>query len=128
MPAGRPSKYTKKLVEAAWTYVNGGWDDAGDPAPSIEGLCDELEITRPTAYDWAKDESKEFSYILEALMAKQGRKLLAGGLTGEFSAPITKMMLTKHGYSDKIEQDNTSSDGSMTPTVIERTIVKPDAK
>ena len=32
-----------------------------------------------------------------------------------------------HG-TPKQSVDNTSSDGSMTPTVIERTIVKPDAK
>ena len=38
---------------------------------------------------------------------------------------LGKQML---GQKDKVEQDNTSSDGSMTPTVIERTIVKPDAK
>jgi hypothetical protein len=35
------------------------------------------------------------------------------------------MMLTKHGYSDKVEQDLTSSDGSMTPQIIERVIVQP---
>jgi len=34
------------------------------------------------------------------------------------------MMLSKHGYSDKIESDLTSSDGSMTPQIIERVIVK----
>jgi hypothetical protein len=25
------------------------------------------------------------------------------------------MMLTKHGYSDKVENDHTSSDGTMSP-------------
>jgi hypothetical protein len=25
------------------------------------------------------------------------------------------MMMTKHGYSDRVENDHTSSDGSMTP-------------
>jgi hypothetical protein len=28
------------------------------------------------------------------------------------------MMMTKHGYSDKVEQDVTSSDGSLAPTRI----------
>jgi hypothetical protein len=28
------------------------------------------------------------------------------------------MMLTKHGYSDKVETDVTSSDGSLAPTQI----------
>lgn len=38
---------------------------------------------------------------------------------------LGKQML---GQRDKHEVDNTSSDGSMTPTVIERVIVKPDEK
>lgn len=35
-------------------------------------------------------------------------------------------MLTKHGYSDRIETDISSSDGSMKPTVIELVGVRPD--
>lgn len=100
MPGGRPSKYTPELLEKAWEYVNGGWAKVGDSAPIIEGLCDELEITKPTAYDWASDPDKEFSYVLGALMEKQGRKLLNSGLAGDFNPNIAKMMLTKHGYSD----------------------------
>jgi hypothetical protein len=44
--------------------------------------------------------------------------LLNNGLDGTFNPPITKMMLSKHGYSDKIEQDHTSSDGSMKQQII----------
>ena len=45
--------------------------------------------------------------------------MLSGGLGGAYNAAITKLMLANHGYSEKVQQDNTSSDGSMTP---ERTI------
>lgn len=112
---GRPTDYTPELVEKAWAYVNGGWADAGDPVPSVAGLACEIGITRETCYAWAKDEKKVFSDILLRLAQSQERQLLRGGLSGVFNAPITKMMMTKHGYSDRVETDHTSSDGSMTP-------------
>lgn len=115
MVAGRPTSYTKKLVKAAWDYVNDGWITAGDKVPTVAGLACEIGVARETCHAWAKDESKEFSHILQAIAQKQERELVNNGLTGDFVAPITKMMLTKHGYSDKVEQDIVSSDGSMTP-------------
>lgn len=113
MPAGRPTNYTPELVKAAWEYANGGWEKAGDPVPSIAGLACEIGIHRETLRLWSKDEENEFFGILNTIAEKQERNLVKGGLGGDFNAPITKMMLTKHGYSDRIEQDNTSSDGSM---------------
>ena len=65
-------------------------------------------------YDWG-NRSSEFMHILDGIAVTQENILVNNGLTGVFNAPVTKMMLTKHGYSDKIEQDVTSSDGSMTP-------------
>lgn len=48
-------------------------------------------------------------------MSVQERQLVNGGLAGGFNSAVTKVMMTKHGYTDKVEQDITSSDGSMTP-------------
>jgi hypothetical protein len=126
MPAGRPTDYTPELIEKAWAYANGGWEEAGDPVPSIAGLACEIGVSRETCHAWAKDETKEFSDILKAIAQEQERNLVKGGLGGVFNASITKMMMTKHGYSDRVETDHTSSDGSMTPQVIERTIVRPN--
>lgn len=113
MPAGRPTDYTPELVAKAWGYAEGGWSAVGDPVPTVAGLACEIGVRRETCYAWAKDENKEFSNILGKIAEEQERNLVRGGLGGDFNAPITKMMLTKHGYSDRIEQDNTSSDGSM---------------
>ena len=44
---------------------------------------------------------------------------LANGLNNTFNSAITKLVLGKHGYHDKMEQDITSSDESMKPTVIQ---------
>jgi len=106
MPAGRPSIYSKELVEAAWEYVHGGWQAAGDAVPSVAGLACEIGIHRDTAHQWADDESKEFSDILKVLAQKQERQLLNSGLDGTFKEGITKMMLSKHGYADKVETEN----------------------
>ena len=42
------------------------------------------------------------------MAALQERKLLSNGLTNEFNASITKLLLTKHGYTDKVENTNTN--------------------
>lgn len=116
MPAGRPTKYTPELLEAAHAYVNGGWEKEGDLVPTVVGLALTIGISKASCYDWAKHEDKkEFSDILTRVENMQERKLVAGGLAQEFNPAITKMMLTKHGYSDSQKVDHTSSDGSMTP-------------
>ena len=127
MPAGRPSDYTPEIVEKAWAYVNGGWEEVGDPVPSVAGLACEIGIRRETCHVWANDETKEFSNILSAIAEKQERQLLRGGLSSVFNASITKMMMTKHGYSDATKNEVSGPDGGAIPVEIKRTIVDPKA-
>lgn len=116
---GRPSAYGKAILVKARKYLN--IDRSGykiklvivcgvpEAFPTIEGLSVYLGVSRQTIYEWGSDPvKKEFSYILEQIMAKQGRTLIFGGITEAFSSPITKMMLTKHGYRDSSEIDHTS--------------------
>ena len=56
-----------------------------------------------------------FRDICSAIAELQEIKLVTGGLVGGWNPQVTKMILTKHGYSDKQEIDHGSSDGSMTP-------------
>lgn len=114
MPAGRPTDYTRDTIFAAWQYAMGGWRDAGDKVPSVAGLACEIGVHRDTCYAWGRDPEKaEFSDILKKIAETQERELLNNGLGGVFNAPITKMMLSKHGYADAV--DNKSTDGSMSP-------------
>ena len=114
---GRPSKLTDEVMAKVEDYIK-NYAKYGDPFPSAAGLADELGISRKTVYNWA-DSNPEFLRMLDAINAKQERVLIQGGITGEFNAAITKLVLAKHDYSDKVSQDVTSSDGSMKPTVIE---------
>lgn len=127
MKMGRPTDYTPETLEKAWAYVNGGWEDVGDKVPSIAGLACEIDVRRETCHAWAKDPEKaEFSNILGLISEKQERVLANSGLDGTFNASITKLMMSKHGYSDRVDANIESPNGTMTPQIIERVIVKPD--
>ena len=101
------------MVEKARRYI-ANHEDFGDPVPTVAGLACVLGVVRETCYAWAKDADKpEFSDILSELAQKQERCLVRGGLMSDFNAPIAKMMLTKHGYSDRVDTDVTTNGKDM---------------
>lgn len=108
MPAGRPTEYTPEILAKARAYLDLGYEE-DERIPSVAGLSRFLEIARSTIYDWASQEDKkEFSDILEQILAKQEYTLLNKGITGEFNSTITKLVLAKQGYKESSEQDITS--------------------
>ena len=108
MPAGRPTEYTAEILAKARAYLDLGYAE-DERIPSVAGLSRFLEIARSTIYDWASQEDKkEFSDILEQILAKQEYTLLNKGITGEFNSTITKLVLAKQGYKESSEQDITS--------------------
>ena len=114
----RPTKYNQEIVDQSYQYIN-DYELHGDEIPSIEGLAEVLGLHRDTLYDWARQESKEFSDILGKLLQKQRKVLINKGLSNKFNSAITKLVLGKHGFHDKMDQDISSKDGTMKPTVIE---------
>jgi len=99
--AGRKSDYSEQILVKAETYLT-NHADVDDLVPSVSGLAVYLNKARSTIYSWAKDDDKKpFSDLLEILLAKQEKMLLNGGLSGTFNASITKLMLSKHDYSEK---------------------------
>ncbi|MGJ8524329.1 hypothetical protein LMG33818_000037 [Halomonadaceae bacterium LMG 33818] len=125
---GRPTKVDAPMrVSTAKKYLEGGYEDQNDAVPSAAGLACYLGVRRSTVYKWG-EEDEVFSDILDKIQATQERMLLSGGLTNAMNATIVKLMLGKHGYSDKSEVDNTSSDGSMSPKPTTIELVTPDVK
>jgi len=120
MAAGRPQEYNQSYTDKANSYL----DTIGKNLPSIEGLAVFLEVHRSTIYDW-KDKFAEFSDILEKILAVQADCLMNNGLNGKWNATIAKLILTKHGYSDRSETDITSKGEKIEQSVIQ--IIKPDA-
>ena len=113
---GRPSKFTPELLEKALDYVD-NHEQYGDVVPSHAGLASEIDITRATLYAWANDKEKQaFSDILDKCNKKQERMLLSGSLRGDMNANIAKLMLGKHGYSEKNQTELTGADGGAIKT------------
>ena len=125
MPAGRPTKYTEKLLKKARDYVT-NYKKYGHAFPSDIGLARVLNISTPTLYDWNQDPGKhEFSSILDDINTDQQMVAWNKGLRGEYNANLVKLLLGKHGFSDKVEQDHKTTDGSMKPQAIVIEHVKP---
>jgi len=105
---GRPSKYTPEIVEQARAYLEDYKTEHDHEIPSIVGMAVILNVGKSTLYDWAGEDDNEFSDILDRCMSLQQIKLISGGLSNEFNASIAKLVLGKHGYSDKVDTDHTT--------------------
>jgi hypothetical protein len=112
MPGGRPTKYNEEILAKARAYVDGGYADCGDVIPQMAGLAIELDISRETIYDWSDDpDKKEFSDIVAKCLRAQERRLLNGSLSGTLNPTIAKLILTKHGYSERVQQEHMGENG-----------------
>lgn len=108
-PGGRPTDYTPEMLELCREYI----DNCPDAVPIVVGLCKHINRGSSTVYQWAHEEGKEqFADILEEIKDLQHLKLITSGLNNEFNSAITKMMMTKHGYSEKIQQEVSGPNGS----------------
>ena len=105
MPAGRPTKYSQEILDKSLDYLE-NYEKYGDAVPQIAGLSVHLKIARETLYEWSKQDDKtEFSDIFKQILEAQHKALVSGGLLGDFNPVITKLMLSKHGYSERTTQD-----------------------
>lgn len=111
MPAGRPTDCTPELIEQARDYVKDYHVVHGHIIPSAVGLCKVINVARSTIYRWAEEDGSEFKDILEEIKDYQHFDLTSKGLEGKFNPTITKLMLTKHGYSDKQDSTLGNADG-----------------
>lgn len=128
----RPTTYNDELVQKAREYLEEFSikqserenTTSEEVIPTIVGLCRYIERARSTVHKWINEEGKEaFSDICSAIAELQEVKLVTGGLIGGWNPQVTKMILTKHGYSDKQEIDHSSKDGSMKPPAPQYQIV-----
>ena len=104
---GRPSKLTDAVIEQAWKYLSDTASispRAGGMIPTKEKLALTLKVSRQTLDNWAGDSS-DFLDILNTLEQIQADTLLQHGLLGTYNSTIAKLMLSKHGYIEKSEQD-----------------------
>lgn len=114
---GRPTDYGPHIIKLAQEYlalcedkeVELGPEDRPIykikvKIPTIDGLAVYLKVSRETIYAWEREPGKqEFSDVLAQLRAEQADRLMNNGLSGDYNPTIAKVLLTKHGYREGIE-------------------------
>ena len=109
----RPTKLTDDIRKQADEYADGGWESIdGHNIPSVVGLARVIGVAKSTLYLWAENDPG-FSDTLGAINSEQEFTALNRALTGDYVAPIAKLVLANHNYSDKTQTDHVSSDGSI---------------
>lgn len=114
--AGRPTKCTPELIEQARDYVLTYSEVHEHIIPSIVGLCRVLGVAKSSIYLWAAAENNEFSDIVEEINEYQHHDLVNGGLKGDLNPTITKLLLAKHGHSDKVDTTLANAEGQSFKT------------
>jgi hypothetical protein len=116
----RPTLYSQEVVEKSRYYLDNFDKEFEDVIPQIASLALHIGVARKTLYEWAQEEGKEdFCNIFEAVKGKQEKTLVNGSLLGDMNPAISKMLLTKHGYSDKVDStvDHTTNGKDLGTTV-----------
>jgi len=125
MAGGRPTHYSDEIARKAREYLV-VYEELGHAVPSVAGLSLYIERARSTIYQWAADpENEEFADILDNINATQEQVALAKGLKGDYNATLVKLLLGKHGYHEKVDQQVTGNGGG--PVEWTLTGVKPNA-
>lgn len=109
---GRKPTFTPEIEQAAWDYVNGGWELAEHAFPSAIGMCDVINVAKSTVYDWAKRDDNCFSDILDKINDRQQLVAFNKGMKNEYNASLVKLLLGKHGYHDKQDSTHSGPDGN----------------
>lgn len=120
----RPTKYDPEYCERAIEFMSEGY--------STKAFAGSIGVSLSTVYKWM-EEYPEFSESIKAAQAagamwweKTLRQVASTG-DGNASAAIFGVKnRSQEEWKDKIEQDHTSSDGSMSPTRIE--LIAPNVK
>lgn len=111
---GRSLGYTEEHLRLAIEYAE-HWEEFGK-VPQIARLAIHCGISKQTLYKWEKrDECKKFADVCARVRTEQEASLIDGGLSRDYDSGLAKLMLMKHGYSDRQEVDHKSADGSMSP-------------
>tara|TARA_R110000851_G_scaffold185264_1_gene334569 strand:- start:438 stop:833 length:396 start_codon:yes stop_codon:yes gene_type:complete len=110
---GRPTKYSQEMLDKAKDYVD-NHEEYEDVVPTAVGLAFMLGISNSTLELWGT-KHPEFSGTLERIQQKQHKGLISGGLTGDFTPTISKLMLSNHGHVEMTHNQNQQLDKDGQP-------------
>jgi len=109
-PGGRPTKYNQAIISNTQQYLE-TYSDLGHKIPTLAGLAVTLGIDKETVTRWGQDTKNkaQFSKLVQRIKTAQEQQRIDNGLDGTFNASITKLCLSKHGYTDNPQANQASS-------------------
>ena len=120
---GRPTKYKPEHDQLLLDMMANG--------KSVVQFCAAIGIARKTFYEWVKNNSEfsnTFTQAKTMCEAHWETELQSMMYDNKVNAPLVKMYFAnRFDWSDSKQVDHTSSDGSMTPTKIERVVLDDNA-
>ena len=109
---GRNTELDTMLIDYGMHYLD-HWEEEGNQVPTIPGFCLAVGISKATFYNWINDFTQpgkeltglqsQFLDLACQLEDTQHDKLIQKGLAGSFQPTIAKLILYKHGHSEKGE-------------------------
>lgn len=88
----------------------------GQELPTTAGLALFLGVCRKTLVNWqTSEETLNFSALYDQMMCTQEVKLINGGLSNEYNAHITKLLLSRHGYTTVTDVNHGGQPGNQLP-------------
>ena len=109
MMRGRPSCYSEDNQAKADEYLE-NYEAAGDMVPQVAGVAKICGVCEKTIYNWG-DAHPDFLQTLSKIQTEQHRVLVNKGLSGDFSGPVSKLMLSNHGHSERTATEITGANG-----------------
>lgn len=122
----RPTKLTDNIVDLAAEYVETVWIEKRRAVPTLQGMALHTGIPSETLRDWQRYHPTEpnqnetleefgkrcqrhvkFSRIVMKLDDLQADNLVDGALKNKLNAKTANMMLSRHGYVERREVDQT---------------------
>lgn len=103
---GRPVEYTEDVPNKVGEYVDYCFENK--ELPTRAGLAVYIGISKQTLFTW-EDKNKQLLDSLKKMDALQENEVWQKALKGEYNSNIAKLLLFNHGYSDKVQTDNTNT-------------------
>lgn len=124
-------KLTPETMDLAYEYINQFHPDSmaetDEVIPTMTGLATYIGVSYRTLSNWVGRHDfelhDEFVDLRDLLKDIYKTKLINRGLDRGYDSQIVKLLLGQEGIVDKSAVDTTSSDGSMSPMVIDKDVV-----
>jgi len=118
---GALGKYRPEFIDRVYEFMAKGG--------SIVQFAASIGVATETVYNWAEQREDFAAALLRARTASEAyweKQFTNSMYTKEANAGMfNRYMANRFKWTDKIETDHRSGDGSMTPTTVTRTVIMP---